>query len=453
MKGLEKAAEFVVAECIKRGADEAEAFVKSGEQTTVKVYQGEVELFTKSESRGMGVRVLADRKTGYAFSTVLDKTSLDGLVDDAIENARHCNPDEYAGLPEIFAEIPGDKPTSLLSTGFDSVDSKQKIDFATEMEATALKTDPMVIACEDTLYTDGKENVRLVNSKGFSGEYEHGAGFAYTSVLAGEKDDVMSGFAVMSGHDLTELDPVKIAEEAANQAVMLIGAESIKPRKTTVVFDPLVFIQIIMSISSAFSADAVQKGRSFLIGRRGKKIASENVTLIDDGSMPGGLGTAPFDDEGVPTQKTALIEEGVLTGLLYNSYSARKDRTNSTGNASRGSYKSTPGTSPTNLYVVPGVVSKEQLIKGIADGVFVISVQGLHAGVNAVTGQFSVGAGGILIEDGKLDHPVREITIASTLPDLLKNVVGICDDIRFISMGVNIGSPTIAIEGITVAGR
>jgi PmbA protein len=453
MTELQRVAEYLVEKGKKRGADQAEVFIKSGEQTTVKVFRNEVELFTKAGSCGAGIRVFKDGKLGYAYSTMLERQALDNLVDAALENSGFSQADRYMGLPETVLSEKDTRATSLLAPGFDRISSAEKIDFATTMEKTALEADKAVILCEDTLYTDGKEHVLLLNSNGFSGEYVNGACFAYTSVLAGKNDDVMSGFAIRSGRAMTELDPLEIGAEAAQQAVMLLGAESVKPQRTTVVFDPVVFVEIMMSMSPAFSAEAVQKGRSFLAGHRGKQVAAGHVSIIDDGRMPGGLGTTPFDDEGVKTQQTTLIERGVLSGLLYNSYSARKDKARSTGNASRVSYKTPPGTSPTNLFIEPGATSKEDVIRDVSEGVYVISVQGLHAGVNAVTGQFSVGAGGMLIKDGLLDRPVREITIASTLPDLLKNITVIGDDLTFLSMGINIGSPTVAIEGIMVGGR
>lgn len=444
---------FAVEQCMRGGADEAEAYIGAADRTTVKVYRGEIELFDEASSAGLGLRVFKDGRLGCAYTTGLELAEIARAAKEAVENSRFSQPDPLNGLPESFA--PAEEPADLqiYSDEFDLVDSARKIEFVLDVESRALRHDRRVKACEDVTYGDGKGRVYIANSRGFNGSYASTACHSYANVIVSEQGDTQSGFAIRSGRHLGELDAGAVAEEAASRAVMLLGARSLTPRRATVVFDPLVFIQILGSLTPAFSAEAAQKGRSLFAGKVGLPIGADALTIVDNGRLTGGLGSAPFDDEGVATQETPVIKGGVLDNLLYNAYSARKDKRASTGNASRGSFKTPPGTSPTNLFVKPGDMSRDEIIAGVKEGLCVTSVAGLHAGVNPITGQFSVGASGLWISRGKPVRPVREITIASTLFDLLKNVVEVGSDLIFVSMGANLGSPTVAVQEMTIGGR
>lgn len=435
------------------GADEAEGFISQGSETNIRSYHGKVELFNESEGLGMGVRVFKEKRLGYAFSTRLDERCLKETVGKAIENAKISQPDMYNGLPAKGAVIPADMDLELLSDKFETASSADKIEFLLSMEERAAASDARIKDVDEAVYVDSKGTVYLANSNGFSGNYTSGTCYGFLSVLAEENGKTENGFSIRSGHFLEELDGNAAADEASKRALMLLGAESMKPKKTTVVFDPLSFVQVLGYVAMALNADAAQKGRSFLARLRENMVAPEWFTLVDDGRMVGGLGSAPFDDEGVATQRTPVIDKGRLSTFLYNTYSAAKEGRTSTGNASRGSFKTPPGTSPTNLFVSPGSKTPDDIISGIDDGLYVINLQGLHAGVSAITGQFSVGAGGMVIENGRLARPVREITIASTLKDMLAGMLDAGSDLTFFSMGGSIGSPTVAVQGMTVSGR
>jgi PmbA protein len=239
-----------------------------------------------------------------------------------------------------------------------------------------------------------------------------------------------------------------VAKEAAERATQLLGARSIPSQNIPIVLDPFVGTQILEVMSAPLSSESVQKGRSLFAGKTGKAVASKVLTIIDNGRLEKGLGTAPFDGEGVPTQETKLIEGGVLNTFLYNTYTANKGKTRSTGNAVRGSFESLPGVGPTNFYIAAGSQSPAAIIQSIKKGLYVTRVMGIHT-INPITGDFSIGASGIMIENGEKTYPVRGITIAGNLIEMLKSVEAVGSDLRFVA---NVGSPTLLISGITVSG-
>ncbi len=435
------------------GADEIEAYIQSTEETTIRTYRQELELFNEATGMGIGIRVFNNKKEGYAYRTDLEGKSVDEIVKEALDNAAVSQSDEFAGLPEKRAGTTKAQDLKIFSSRFDSVATAEKIDFALDLEKKALSYDKRIKVCEDAVYADEKEHVCIANSSGFAGEYRRTRCYSYISVLAEEESSVQNGFAIRCGQYLGDLELEEAAEEASRKAVVLLGAKPIRSQRMTIVFDPFSFVQVLMSITSALSAESVQKGRSFLADQLDQTIASSKVTLTDDGQMIGGLGTRPFDDEGVETLKTSIIERGQLKSFLYNTYAAKKEKRRSTGNASRPSFSSPPHIGPTNLYMKPGRLGQEKIIGNINKGLFVHSVQGLHAGVNPVTGQFSVGASGLMIEKGQLTQPVREVTIASTLNDLLMNIEEVGSDLTYVSMGVNIGAPSVAVDNMMVSGR
>ena len=278
--------------------------------------------------------------------------------------------------------------------------------------------------------------------------------YVYLSAHARRGDDVQTAMGLVSGREPGELDAEAAGLEAATKAAGLLGAAPCPSGRYTVVFDREVAAAVLSVIAQALSAEAVQKGRSLFAGRVGEQVAAAQVSLVDDGLHPEGMATAIFDDEGVPHEKTPLIEQGVLRGFLQNSYTARKagDGARSTGNASRGSYRAAPGVAPTNLVLASGAGTLQELFSRVDRGVYVVNVIGLHSGANPVNGQFSVGATGHLIEAGVRGRPVREITIASDMLSLLANVVDRADDGRWIPMYGSVLTPSVAIADVTVSG-
>jgi PmbA protein len=294
--------------------------------------------------------------------------------------------------------------------------------------------------------------VALANSRGFSAGYEATQTWAYASAFAGEGADLMTGLGVQLGRDPDELDAEGIGVEAAERALALVGARQPESRRCPVVLDAFVAASFIGFIGSMLSADAVQRGRSLFAGREGDEIADGALALVDDATDPGGPSSAPFDGEGSPSRRTPLIGGGRLLSFLFDTRTARKAGRASTGNASRGSYRSPPSVGTTNLVLEPGEEELEGLFRAAGDGLFVTDVAGLHSGVNPVSGTFSVGATGRLIQGGEAGAPVRELTIASDLVSMLKAVQKVGSQARWVPFGGSVKAPPILVAEMAISG-
>ena len=270
--------------------------------------------------------------------------------------------------------------------------------------------------------------------------------------MADREGETQSGFAFRVAREPDELDWEAAAEEAAARAARLLGSRKPGTEKLPVVLDPWAAASFLGVLAASLSAEEVQKGRSLLADLVGDQVASELVTIVDDGRLDDGPSTAPFDDEGVPTSRTPLIERGVLRGFLHNTETARRDTSGSTGNASRPSYRGVPGVAPTNLVVEGGSENADAILKRAGRAIYIQDVSGVHSGANPVSGEFSVGATGLRVEGGSLGEPLREITIASTLPEVLRRVEAVGSDVRFFPGAGAIGTPTILVGEMTVAG-
>jgi PmbA protein len=241
--------------------------------------------------------------------------------------------------------------------------------------------------------------------------------------------------------------PEQVGRMAAQRTLRRLGARKIKTARVPVIFDPMVSRSLLDNVAQLVNGDAVYRGASFLAGKLGEQVAGENVTVIDDGAMPGGFGSSPFDDEGVPTQRTTVIERGVLKSYLLNTYTARKLGLKTTGNAARG-LAGNPGISSGNFFLQPGTRPPRQIIADVRHGFYVTEFLGF--GVNPVTGDYSRGASGLWIENGEPAYPVEEITVAGNLRDMLHNIAEIGSDLEFRG---STAAPTLRIDGMTVAGE
>lgn len=442
------------AEAAKRaGADAADAYLTRGKRMSIDVYEGKPELYESAGVAGAGIRAWRDSRLGYAYTTDLSPAGLVAAAELAYRNAAASDRDPNSGLPDKTASETGAVGLGLVSADFAKPSIADKIDFALRIEQAALAADRRVTACESVSYGEEDEMVALANTNGFAGVYERQICYAYADAMAVENGETQTGFSYGTGRHLGELDADFTGREAAERAAVMLGGRQAETATLTAVFDPLVFVQVMAAISPALSAESAQKGRSFLAAETGKRVASDIFTLVDDGRLPGGMGTAPFDDEGSATGETTVINAGILSTLLFNAYSASVSGGASTGNARRGSFRAVPGTSPTNMFVRPGELSRDDIVSTIDDGIYVMGLQGLHAGVSPITGQFSAGAYGLRIKSGHLAEPIREVTIASTCAAILKNVSAVGSDLRFVPLGASLGAPTIAIDNIVLSGR
>ena len=320
------------------------------------------------------------------------------------------------------------------------------------VERAARGRDSAITNVEDTVYADSREQVALANSRGFTGSYEVTTCHAFAYAFAGEGAELMTGIGVDTARDPGKLDAEMIGHEAADRALGLRGAKQPPSRRCPVVLDTFVAAAFAGLIGSRLSADAVQRGRSMFAGKEGQKVGSELFNLFDDGTVAEGLASRPFDGEGVAIGRTELIRGGNLKTFLFDSYTGRKEGRDSTGNGIRSGYRGGPGVGTTNLIMEAGAASLEELIAEAGDGLYVTDVKGLHSGVNTVTGQFSVGASGRLIENGRLAAPVREFTIASDLITMLEQVKACGAGSRWVPFGGSVRAVPLLIGEMTVAG-
>jgi PmbA protein len=445
---LEDAARRAVEAALAAGASDAEGWAEESTSRNIRVYGGEVESLSDAGGRGVGVRAFAGTRSGYAYGTDLSDDGVTEVARAAREAAEVADEDEFAGLPGEFgvAEVDG-----LASPALAEWETGRKVELALEIERAARSHDG-ISQVENAVYSDGEGSVALVNSRGFSASYAATQAWAYASAFAGEGEDLMTGLGVGLGRDPDALDPQAIGDEAARRALALMGARRPESRRCPVVLDAFVAASFLGFIGSMLSAEAVQRGRSLFAGREGDEVADPALVLADDGTHPEGPGSAPFDGEGSASRRTPLIDDGRLLGFLYDSRTARKANTATTGNASRGSYRSAPSVGTTNLVIAPGADDLAGLVRRAGDGLYVTDVAGLHSGVNPVSGTFSVGASGRLIAGGELGAPVRELTIASDLLSMLRAVQAVGSEGRWVPFGGSVKAPPLLIAEMAVSG-
>lgn len=431
---------------------DVEAYAQSGRTVSVKVFEGGVESATVAEPRGVGIRAVRDGRTGYAFSTDVSPEGTARAIEEVQGALEAADRDRYSGLPDAVASgypVVGD----LWSSGVGDLSLEQKTALALQAEEVALAADG-VGAVEESVYSDEEEHIAVCSSRGVIAESRMSYGFVYVVAHAGQGNERQSGLGFDAGRDPSNLDPWAAGIEAAEKASALVGGRPCKTGSYTAVLDRVVVSALLSTAVRALSADAVLKGRSIFAGKLGQAVASDLLSVVDDGLDPQGMATSPFDGEGVPQQRTVLLEDGVLRNYLHDCRSARwqGDGARSTGNARRTSYRSLPGVGSSNLVVRRGEGTLEQVVDRVGSGLYVGSVAGVHVGVNPVSGEISVGVTGNLIEDGQIAAPVREITMATDFQALLEGVCDIGGDKRWIPLYGSVCTPCVVVEGIAVSG-
>jgi PmbA protein len=450
---LEAIAAEAVEAALGAGAGAAEAYAQDSVGREIRVFDGEVESLTEAGQRGIGVRCWIDHRVGYAYGTDLGDAGLREVAGAAVEAARVADADHNAAPPESSGasqtEVAG-----LADPTFSDWETTQKVELAKAIERTCREADPRVAAVETAVYADEEERVALASSTGLAGGYEATSAYAYLQAIADADGDRQTGLGFGMGRSPEALDADEIGREAAERATSLLGASKPASRSCSVVLDPVVAASFAGFIGGTLCADAVQRGRSPFAGRLGEEVASAALTLIDDAIDPAGLNSSPFDAEGSPCGRTPLIEAGRLAAYLHDSYTARRENgeTRSSANASRAGYRSPPSVSTSNLIVEPGAESFGELLAKAGDGVYVTDVAGLHSGVNPVSGTFSVGATGRLIENGELAAAADEFTIASNLTEMLKALVAAGSEARWVPFGGSVRTPALLIGEMAIGG-
>ncbi len=431
------------------GASDAEAYASEDAGREVRTHGGEVESLTAATQRGIGVRAWIGAQVGYAFGTDLSEAGIEGLAGRAAEAARVADEDEHAGPPSAAGAA---TELQLSDASIAEWTADRVAGLALAIEAAALAADPRIAGVEQAVYADSAERIAIVSSTGIAGEFERSSCYGYVQALAEGDGGRETGLGFDIARGPAALDPAAIGREGAGRATEMIGAGKPESRSCPVVLDPTVAASFVALIGNGLSAGTVQRGRSPFAGRLGSEVADGAFVLRDDGLDPDGSASAPFDGEGVPHRRTALIEGGALRTYLYDTYTARRGGAASTGSAGRGGYRSQPSVSSSNLIVTPGTLGLAELLREAGEGVLVTDVAGLHSGVNPVTGDFSVGASGRAIRAGEPAEPLREFTIAGDLVSMLQAVRAVGAEPRWVPFGGSVSTPPLLIGAMTVAG-
>jgi PmbA protein len=450
---LESLAADVVAAARKAGASDAECVVREGDEFSVNVRLGEVETLKESGSRGLGLRVFLGKRSASASTSDLTADGIRQVVEGAMALVKVTEEDPFNGLaePEEYGSLGGD--LHLYYDDVYSLAGEERIAWARRCEAAALSADPRLTNSDGGSFDAATGRKVLANSRGFLGSYRTSYAGVSAAPLAMDADGKMQRDGWWSSaRRLQDLEsPEAVGAEAARRTLRRLGARRVPTQRVPIVFAPETARSLIGSIFEAASGDSIWRHASFLAGKLGEPIAASALTLVDDHTMllpngAGGFGTSPFDGEGLPSRRNVVVENGVLRTYLLNTYAARKLGLKSTHNASRG-LAGAPGIGCGNLYVEPGSLSEAQILGDVGAGLYVTSLMGF--GINIVTGDYSRGATGLWIENGQLTHAVEEVTIAGNLAEMFNNITAIGSNLVFRG---SVASPTLRIDGMTVAG-
>jgi PmbA protein len=431
-----------------RPGEQVEAYVARGRDTEVEVFGGEVESLSSAESAGIGVRVISGRRQGFAYAGSLDPSVLQETLAEARDNAGFATEDEYLGLAEpdgvTAAEL------DLWRDELVSYPTEDKVAAALELERLVRAGDRRIRQVESASWGDAAAESAIATSTGIRA-FSRGTGcYVSAYAIAGDGDDTQTGGGYSVGRSPEEIDSAKAATDAVERATRLLGAVKPKSAHLTVVLEPRITATLLGILAGTLDGEAVLKGRSLFAERIGEDVAVPGFTLVDDPTDPDAYGATAFDAEGLATRRNVLIEGGILQRFLYNTYAARRAGTGSTGSAVRAGFKGGPGTGPRAVSLLPGNLDAEEIRRMVGDGLLVQSVSGIHSGVNPVSGDFSVGAEGLLIRNGELAGPVREFTIASTIQRMLSGVVAVGSDLErlpSVASGVSLAISDISMSG------
>ncbi|HET9730877.1 MAG TPA: TldD/PmbA family protein [Acidimicrobiia bacterium] len=430
--------------------EQVEAYVMRSDGIDIEVFDGAVESLTNATVEGIGVRVIVNHRQGLAWAGSLHPDVVADVLREARDNAAFGEPDEFAGL-STPADVVGARVAELdlWREALSAVSVDEKIALTLDLEARTKAADSRVRTVESASYGDSRSHVALANSHGVEADNRRTTCSASAVAIADDGSGAQTGYGFASGRELSDLDLDTIPRDAAIRACRLLGAKPVPGRRLPVVLDPLVTRSVLGVLSSAFSGESLLKGRSLFRGREGETIAAGSVQLLDDPTDARAPGASPYDGDGVPTRCNRLIEAGVLQGFLHNVYTGRRSGAGTTGSATR-TIGSAPGVGVRALRLEPGAHTLDEIMQQAGEAFYVQSVSGLHSGTNPISGDFSVGAEGLMIRDGTFAEPVREVTVASTLQRILLDIETIGRDLTFLPGSV--AGMTVLLSEMTLSG-
>jgi PmbA protein len=439
------------ARAAEKGLDACEVYFESGSSFSASVFKGEIVDYSVSDGAGLGFRALVNGKMGYASTQALDDEAIEMLTDAAKTNAELIGSEDRQFL---FGGDAAYEKLDIFSRTVADMTAAEKLSLARDMETKALKLDGRVEQVENCGVFSESRKVVIANTKGLDASYEANIMGGYLAPVAKENGEVSNAFKLFLTAEPAEYDVAAMIAEAVSEATDGLHWE--KPASGTypVILRWDAMTSILWKFSGVFSADSAQKGMSLLKGREGEMIAADCVTIVDDPHRAKAAGSMPFDGEGVPTYKKEIVKAGVLTTLMHNMMTANKQGVKTTANASRASYSSPVGVSPSNFYIAPGERDLDALLADMGEGLLITGVQGLHSGANEISGDFSLSARGYLVKNGVRGEAVRQITVAGNFYHLLKDIVRVGSDLRFGSASnSNFASPSVLVNKLSVAGK
>jgi PmbA protein len=438
-------AEQLVEKCLQKGADGAEVLLQTGRNLSIEVRNGEIETLEEASSQGVGFRVFIQGKMAFSSCNDFSESALDNAISSAIAIAKNLTADENNILPDDMGITPVE---GLYDSGITQIAMDKKIEMVKAVEILAMK-DSRITKSAGAGYREGESEIFIANSNGLSKSRKSSSVSLGVSVVAEKGDQKSSGGEYCTRRQFADLkSPEEIAEKAAKDAYEMLDPQMVETQKAAVIFDPDVARAMLEGILAAIDGERVLQGASFLRKSLDQKIASELITVIDDGTRAKGMGSAPFDGEGVPTQKRIIVDRGVLKGFMYNTIVAKRAGVKSTGNASRRGYRDLPGIGPHNFYVEAGQHSPEEIIQKTKKGLLLKGVTGY--GINPVNGNFSGGASGFWIENGKVAFPVKGLTIAGTADSILNGIDMVGNDL---DLDRTIAAPTLRVQLMQIGGK
>ncbi|MDP8222224.1 MAG: TldD/PmbA family protein [Candidatus Lernaella stagnicola] len=438
----------LVANVKKAGADQVDAYYEWGREAEITARDGAVENLKQATSTGLGLRVFKDNRLGFGYTSDLSDDGLARLAEQVLAIAANTADDKNNGLPPSELIAPVKRLPDVFDPRVEALTNEELAKWAIEIEKASLAGDPRVKKVEDAGAGSYVQRTALVNSEGFSGTSEKTYAWLY-SVVVGEQDDQKQSawWSDFATHLADLDDPESVARQAVNRAARMLGARKIESGEMPIIFEPAMTKSFIRGLLGAINGDMIYKKSSFLLDRLGEQVASELITIVDDGTLDRRTGSCPFDGEGLTTERKLLVGRGVLKQYIYDTYTANKAGAKPTGTASR-EYSSLPGIGTTNFFLEPGKTPVADMFKGIKKGLLITDMMG--RGANTVNGEYSRGANGILIENGELTHPVQEITVGGNMIEMLREIDAVGEDMDW--RGAT-GAPSIRFAKLTVAGK
>jgi len=447
MKDYRALIENIIVQAKNKGADEAEVFLEIERESQVTTRMGEIETLKEAIARGLGIRVFKDGRLGFVFSSDFNEEHLNKLAAKAVELAEYTTTDKFNGLPKNI-DTGDSRDLQLYDPEIEKLEQTLKIDTCKNMEKQMFGYDKRITNSEGASFYDGNSEIFIANSNGLFKQVTSSYCYLMAMPVANQDGKLQTDYWFSISRHFNDLDsPENVAKKAAERAIRMLNGETVKTSRVPVVFDQLTGAAFLGNIRAAVNGDAVYKKSTFLVDKLNQKVGSDIVTIRDDALIPRAVASSPFDGEGIPTQNKAIIDHGRLMSYMYDTYTAGKAGTKSTGNAQRG-YSSTPDIGGFNFYLEKGDNSPEEIIGSVDNGLYVTNIMGF--GADMATGDYSQGASGLWIEKGKLTRPVEGITIALNILDMMNNIVMIGNDLEF--MGP-VSSPTFKISEMIVAGN